>query len=302
MKNGLLFLLVISFVMLACLNPPHDNEYDPDNPNKAYLGGKTYRLDDTPLPQAQIRLMHESEVLDSTKSDDQGRFKFTDIDPGIYKIIAEANYYKSVEFYPESLPAGTENDSFDIYFYEIHFDFENEASGTQEPNGFQIISGDWKIKEDQSGEHSKPNVYNGVNTTTDTALTIIKEGLNDFWFNCKLKVMPLARYHWDVGTVLRYQDKDNYYLLKICPCGKIQLIKKLAGVESLIGSADHPIKDSTWYSVAVDFSDSNIQIFLNDSIMLYVSDNAISSGKIGLWLNNPENIVSVNFDDITICR
>jgi len=303
MKNGLLFLLVISFVMLACLNPPHDNEYDPDNPNKAYLGGKTYRLDDTPLPQAQIRLMHESEVVDSTKSDVQGRFEFVNVDPGIYKVSAEAKYYKMVEFSPESLPAGAK-DTFDIYFNEMFFNFEGEPIGAVNIPWWTLKAGDWQVVEDQSDPifHTVPNVYQGDTAPGgNIAYCLTDQEFNNFFYSVAMKSEDISSMGWQMGIYFRYVDDNNYYRFRLTDHAATIVVNKVVdGNATVLFTDSSLVNKNTWYRLSVTCMGSEITCRLLGgglNITKVITDDQFYRGKLGILTINQ---ALIHFDDIVI--
>ncbi|NOR17986.1 hypothetical protein GQ543_09830 [candidate division WOR-3 bacterium] len=94
MKKLFLFLLIISFVILACLEPEHDNRYDPENLNKAYLGGTVYGFDGLPIQGAIVKLKRDAIIIREVASDDNGWYEFTGLVPDVYHLIAEAGYYR----------------------------------------------------------------------------------------------------------------------------------------------------------------------------------------------------------------
>jgi hypothetical protein len=129
MKKLFLFLLIISFVILACLEPEHDNPYDPENLNKAYLGGTVYGFDGLPIQGAIVKLKRDAIIFREVASDDNGWYEFTGLVPDVYHLIAEAGYYRPLYMYDIDIAPGSNNDSFDLYFQEIYFDFEGEPVG-----------------------------------------------------------------------------------------------------------------------------------------------------------------------------
>lgn len=307
MKKLFLFLLMVSFVILACLEPEHDNPYDPENLNNAYLGGTVYGFDGLPIQGAIVKLKRDAIILREVASDDNGWYEFDRIEPDVYHLIAEAGYYMPLYMYDVDIASGSYNDSFDLYFQEIYFDFEGEPVGTPEPRGFTIISGNWQIRQDplQPGEHSVPNVYNGVMITPSTnefAMTAFRDPVKDFWLDVKIKILSTNMGNWETGVVLRYQDELNFYLLVLRP-DEMTLYKiqggnshELAKDENMIFSPD------VWYFISVDFHDDDIEVFLNQNSVFQSSDNAFSEGFIGLYVKtwDDPDTASVYFDDISI--
>jgi len=92
MKKWLVF-PVLCILFIVCIKPERDNEYDPNNLNKAYLEGNVYGFDGMPLQDARISLLNadSSDTL-IEDTDNDGWYEFIDVDPGIYAIIAEYGY------------------------------------------------------------------------------------------------------------------------------------------------------------------------------------------------------------------
>ena len=57
MKKWLVF-PVLCILFIVCIKPERDNEYDPNNLNKAYLEGNVYGFDGMPLQDARISLLN----------------------------------------------------------------------------------------------------------------------------------------------------------------------------------------------------------------------------------------------------
>jgi len=292
---------IVCFLIVSCINAPHSNIYDPENPHKAQITGLVREPDGNLLENAVIALFQGEKMIQSDTSNGEGVFMLNDITPGIYKIEARAPYYTVVEIFPESLWAGSKLNNFDIYFSTLHFD--NEAVGTASAYGFETIVGDWNIMNDsgQAAEHSLPNVYNGENNNTGKALVLYSMDFGDFNFRTKLKILNSTEGNWEAGIVFRYQDEQNHYYLKMS-LDTLSLIKKENGTQKIIASASCDISKERWFSVGVDCRFTVIKTYLNDQLMFYDVNNVLTSGRAGLVVMNktPTQTTSVNFDDVTI--
>ena len=144
MKKLSIISLIVLLGMLSCLKPGRDNPYDPANSDVAELGGMVFGIDCQPVEDATIKLMQDTIIIDETTSDVSGWYELTGIVPDTYKLCAEADVYTPLE-YDLDIAAGSRNDTFDLYFQEIFFDFENEPLGSNPPRGFIIRSDQWDI-------------------------------------------------------------------------------------------------------------------------------------------------------------
>ncbi len=298
MKKFFIILPILLTLTTTCLKPVRDNKFDPDNPDKAYLAGYTYDFENASLKDAVVKLLEDSVVYDETVSNDQGFFEFKTIDPGIYKIVAEAGYYQSVEFYPESLPAGFRVDDFEIQFKKIYLDFESESVGTQEPEGFNVKAGNWEITEDPSDFHSAPNVYTG-SARNSPGMSLFEKDFDDFLFEGKIKILPGPGSEWKTGFLLRYVDSINHYRLQIFP-DELKLVKMENGNIQYLKIINRSLATETWHTFEVEFRGNHIKVLLNHEPLFELDDTTFSHGFIGLWLTSSHRPISVSFDDITI--
>ena len=297
-------LLSITFFCLTvidCINPPHSNKFDPKNPDKAILEGRVYMYNNTPLPDATISLILDGVEIEVSTSDSMGNFKFIHINPGIYEIQANAEHFTSVEFYPESLPAGTYIENFEIYFHT--FDFEDETPGDSSPYGFRPVSGTWLIKKDSLApdKHSAGYVYCGkANSGSPQAISINEGETDNFMFETNFKVAGSSDPDWSAGIIFVYQNSQNYYLLRIVS-DSINLYKVIDGaIEPLRLKYVHFSNDN-WYRVEIQCSNSYYVLRLNGEYLFAILDKTFIKGSVGLYVASKNSgDISVSFDDITI--
>ena len=308
MRKFLTFIPILLLSTLSCLNPERDNPYDSNNPDKAYLGGTVYGINYHPIEGAAIKLIQDSDIVEETQSDGSGWYEFSGIDPGIYKLVAEADLYTPLE-YDMDLLAGTEDDSFDLYFQEIFFDFEDEPLGTHPPHGFLIRSGQWDIIQDNTnpGLHSAPNVFRGINThgSEPCAQAVFKEPVKDFWMDAMLKYdMTTSVGLGAAGFVLRGQDEHNFYLL-LFDVDALALWVVMSDTfvhpPLAIDTTVHLLPD-TWYCMAADFHDNELYVYVNENEVFHLQDNTFQQGFVGLYIKSWQSggHSAVHFDDVGI--
>jgi hypothetical protein len=282
---------VLCLLLLVCIKPEHDNEYDPNNPNKVYLEGNAYGFEGSPVENAWIMLASDSDTAEEY-TDHEGWYEFEEVDPGIYTIFAQGGYY-NFECYPESLAAGAEV-TFDINFHIAFWDFENEALNTQEPEGFQAWVGTWAVVDDPAQDH----VYEGVTPGTGLAIAVTDIGADDFYYESMIKVDTSSGNTFYTGLVFRYQDDQNYYLV-FCSNDTMALIEAHTGVWTTIDAAARVFALDTWHRLTVECCGSQIQVYLdNETTPVFdVTSNTFPGGRFGLFA---ENNTTVYFDDIYI--
>jgi len=305
MRRIFLSATIVLLAAVTCIEPDRDGPYDPNNPNKPSLYGYTRTYDWSPLPGASVELRQGGDVKYSTQSDNEAWFEFVDIDPGIYQLYAEAEYY-APEVETLYLCAGCK-DTIDVQFEELYFNFDDETPGTQEPFGFLRVYGSWQIQEDNTAgdEHSLPNVYNAVHhgSTDPFALSLFRDTLRGFWLSINVKVLTSAS-DWYAGLVLRYQNENNYYLVQFNPNG-LALMKMRDGVLSQLASTtSHTFASNVWYHVSTYMEGEKIKVFVDydELFEIYDTQSPIQVGLAGLWLfwNETNGSASAHFDDLHV--
>lgn len=308
MRKFLAFIPILLLSTLSCLNPGRDNPYDANNPDKAYLGGTVYGINYHPIDGAVIKLIQDSDIVEETQSDGDGWYEFTGVDPGFYKLVAESDLYTPLE-YDMDLLAGTKDDSFDPYFQEIFFDFENDPLGPTPPRGFLIKSGQWDIIQDNTnpGMHSVPKVFRGRNVhgVEPFAQAVFKEPIKDFWMDAMLKYdMTSSNGLGAAGFVLRGQDEHNFYLLllDVDALALWVVMNDTFHHEPLALDTTVVFLPDTWYCMAAEFCDNEIHVYINENEVFALQDNTFQQGFVGLFVKSwqPGGSSAVHFDDVGI--
>jgi hypothetical protein len=307
MKIFLWLVLLSSVVSMSCLEPPRDNPYDPNNPNKGSLAGTAYDYRWNAFEGAQVNLKIGGHVIYSTETDGEGWYEFPEVAAGVYTLTAEAEYYNTLYYDDVEIKSYYNIDTFDLYFQELYFHFDNETPGTQEPYGFRKLLGDWQIQEDagQPEQHSIPNVYKGLHNGSSTpfAVSVFNDTLEDFWIGTGIRVLGSST-GWAAGLVLRYQDVNNFYFVEFT-ADALSLIKVRNGNSTQLETVDtHTFATDTWYRISAYTHDELIKVYLDYDELFEIEDTSspIYSGAAGLWLrtSEPAGQATAHFDDVRI--
>lgn len=304
MRKFLTFIPILLLSTMSCLNPERDNPYDPNNPGKVYLGGTVYGINHHSIDGAAIKLIQDSDIVEETQSDGDGWYEFTGVDPGIYRLIAEFHLYTPLDIYPVDLPAWAEIDTFDLYFQEIFFDFENDPIGSQNIPMWTVQAGDWRVIQDTSGPafHTVPNVYE-AEIATGAAYCLTDYELYDFFCEVSMKAEDINPAGWQMGIYFRYLNPNNYYRLRISDLGPHTIVinKVVGGDNTTLFTDASPINKNTWYKIRVSCLQKSITCTVSDGqgldITKVIMDNDFDHGKIGILSINPGLI---HFDDVKI--
>ncbi len=303
MKSWTVILIVLG--ICACLKAPHDHPFDPNNPDKAYIGGTVYKYDGSILSNVDIKLYyhHDSTIYDETKSDAAGEYYFEDVDPGIYMLIAKYGYYAPCEIIPCSLPAETYIDTADLWLGHMFFPFEEENLGTIAPRAFNVIQGNWVIANDPSDpeKHTVPRVYTGNVSGMNAGVAMIDEWLRNFSVDAKIKIMDWPAEAWNNGLLFRYQNIDNYYAANINH-HRLSLIRKQGGVVTPLAVDSFIVfLPNEWYCLSVYCCEDSLHLLVDGERKLSAADGTFSEGYFALWVaNNDTTETTVFFDDIDI--
>ena len=101
------------------------------------------------------------------------------------------------------------------------------------------------------------------------------------------------------GPVWRYQDENNYYVVRANPLeNNFRIYKVVNGRRIELKSANIKINSNQWYNIKVTMVGNVIKCYFNNKLELEVKDNTFkNSGKIGLWTKSD---AVTYFDDFKI--
>ena len=87
------------------------------------------------------------------------------------------------------------------------------------------------------------------------------------------------------GLVWRYQDKDNYYIVRFNPLeSNYRLYKVEKGKRTQLASAKASTLEGKWFTVKVVMNGDEISCFLGEQELLKETDDTFTeAGKTGFW-------------------
>jgi len=127
---------------------------------------------------------------------------------------------------------------------------------------------------------------------------------NSYWFwddyrvdvSAKSTRLPAA---W--GLVFYYVDPDNYHALRWSqPAhdpGRIELIRRRAGKESVLATREHWMRPDQWYRLVAVTCGARVQAFLGGVRVLEATDPSLAGGRVGLLVEDASNVY---FDDVAV--
>lgn len=290
--------LIFGVILLitGCLEPTHDNAYDPENPNKAELVGTVYHFDGAPLRAAQLLVVQDT-VVDGTQSDNEGNYEFLEVNPGIYDLEVKAPFYIP-ETLEVDLPADTHNVT-DIYMSQVFYDFEGFEPGSEEIDGLEVRRGDWFI--DKTLDQEMVYCGNHDPGTAPNAISYLKRPVTDFWM-CARMIIPGIGIQRASGFVFRAQDERNYYLMIFNHSGALLGIVRNDTLKDTLAVSPVGYTTDRWYDVNIDCCDEHIEIWLDYDLLFSLADNTFLDGRVGFWVfsMNPTEPARVFFDDFYV--
>ena len=97
--------------------------------------------------------------------------------------------------------------------------------------------------------------------------------------------------HDGAGLVVRLQDADNYYLIRVVPHEKrVRFYRIEDGKRTTLGGKDVDIEVEQWHVLTLHVSMNTFTLFLNGENLLHILDETFKEpGSYGLW-SKPNNI------------
>lgn len=178
--------------------------------------------------------------------------------------------------------------------WKWNFDGDEEEA---KPPGFDVILGNWVVRADSTAP-SPRNVL--------TQLETFPEGIH--FPRCLVKDLQLADLRMSVrfkpisgecdqagGLVFRFQDPQNYYVLRANALDDFALFKCVNDRRWPVKR--HYVRSDEWQTIMVECRGPFISGYWNGRLLIEVRDESFTAGRVGLWTISDS--VS-HFDDLEI--
>lgn len=188
---------------------------------------------------------------------------------------------------------------------ERKWNFDNDVEG-KPPAGFSFArtgqgsDGQWTVKKDESAP-SKPNVLAQTSQDkTDYRFPLaIAEGTNykDVALTVKFKTIS-GEVDQGAGLVFRFQDKDNYYIVRANALeDNFRIYHVVKGRRVQFAGANFKVTPHEWHTIRVEARGNEFRCFYDGQLRITAKDETFqNAGKIGLWTKADSVIY---FDDLT---
>ena len=175
---------------------------------------------------------------------------------------------------------------------EKTFDFEDTEVG-KAPAGFtaaisgQGPNGSWLIQEDAQGVAGKRVLVQASTDRTDNRFPLyIYDQLAAKDVEVSVHLKPVAgNVDQAGGIVVRYQDKDNYYVARANALeNNVRLYKMVNGKRIQFAGTDTKVTPGQWHSLKLSAKGTHFQVSLDGQPLFEADDNTFkNAGKVGLW-------------------
>ncbi|RUA24354.1 MAG: hypothetical protein DSY76_08025 [Bacteroidetes bacterium] len=178
---------------------------------------------------------------------------------------------------------------------QIVFNFENYKKDALPSNWIQSYIGkgdtEWKVIDDQ-GNKVMAQLYSDNPGHHYNAVVNDSINLKNMTLSVRLKGVS-GRHDQGGGFIWRYQDKNNYYVVRANPLeDNVVLYKVKDGVRTdlpLMGKGrtygvDVPKLGNDWNNMKLIVKDDIFTVFLNGNELFKVQDTTFpNAGKVGFW-------------------
>lgn len=185
---------------------------------------------------------------------------------------------------------------------KLSWNFESDTVD-KEPAGFEFTAtrksplGKWVVRKDDG------NVLAQIdNDKTDSRFALaVVSSTNYRDVKLSVGIKPISgEVDQTGGLVWRYQDKDNYYVLRTNVLEKnIRLYHVFKGTRTkFAGKEEVLLQSGEWHTIKVEHVYNQITVYLNNERLFDVTDRTfMKPGKIGLW-TKADSVTY--FDDLTV--
>lgn len=162
------------------------------------------------------------------------------------------------------------------------WDFDGEREGST-PVEFEVVLGNWVVRADATAP-SPPNVLAQAETFPEGIhfpRCLIRDlYLEDFRMTVKFKPIS-GECDQGGGLVFRFQDPENYYVLRANALDDFALFK-------CVKNERWPVKrfyvrSDEWQTIMVECRGPFLSGYWNDRLLIEARDETFAAGRVGLW-------------------
>jgi Beta xylosidase C-terminal Concanavalin A-like domain len=188
----------------------------------------------------------------------------------------------------------------------ITLDFESAAVG-ELPVGFSTaVTGGggpavWRVVEDASAPSGgKVLAQTSTDKTSARFPLCIYEGVTAADVEVSIRFKPVSgTVDQAAGLVVRYRDKDNYYIVRANALeNNVRLYKVERGKRTQFAGMDVKVPAKVWQTLTWEVKGTHFRVRLNDTLLFEADDRTFKeAGKVGFWTKADS---MTYFDDLTV--
>ncbi len=159
--------------------------------------------------------------------------------------------------------------------------FDSDAIGGL-PVGVEVFSSVWAVRSEEDAP-STPNVLCQTGTSDFPAICLSDRVYTDVVVSVRFKPV-LGEDDQAGGIIFRVQDKNNYYILRANALeDNVIFFRYASGSRNTLKESSVKVAGNQWSELRVEVLENRFRGFLNDQLVVEVSDDAFVAGKVGLW-------------------
>jgi 3-keto-disaccharide hydrolase len=150
------------------------------------------------------------------------------------------------------------------------------------PRGAIVFSGTWAVRaEADAPSHRRALCQTGA--ATFPALVLDNAVFTNVVLSAQFKAIS-GRDDRAAGLIFRVQNKGNYYILRANALeDNVNIYIYAGGVRRPLKEGSASVPSGRWQTLRAEAVGPRIRGFLNDKLVVEVTDRTYTSGKIGLW-------------------
>jgi hypothetical protein len=125
--------------------------------------------------------------------------------------------------------------------------------------------------------------------------TLAGENYTDISYSAMVRAIDQVEAGKSIGILFRFQDIENYYMFDHYN-SEFRIIKKYNDSNFVLANTAGSLAQDQWYNFSVVVIGNEIQAYVDGNLTLSVTDNDLSSGNIGVRLQQYQ----AEFDNLTL--
>lgn len=185
-------------------------------------------------------------------------------------------------------------------------DFESGTAG-KTPEGFSTaLTGgggmvSWIVRE-ESGAPSGKKVLaqTSADETGNRFPLCVLDSVSARDVAVSVKFRPVSgRVDQAAGLVVRYKDKDNYYIARANALeDNVRLYRIEGGKRKQFAGTDVKVAGAQWHSLKLEVKGAHLKVSMDDKLLFEADDETFKeAGKVGMWTKADSVTL---FDDFTV--